>query len=616
MQLIRISSKCDGWALDLYASLGADASDKAITELEDNLSGIEASNQEELHAATINFDASSDVVSSIQLKDHTAYLFTIDVPFSESDIKTERNSNPIFPFKNVRISPYLEFNGPDSCKAIGSGYRLTGRLNFGPYAGMSDLSIGTQLAGIEFPVHVFSGKLAELEEFHGLLDELARHERELMLELDAGVQTPLRRGDQPNQFDHTLLLQLRRIFNSNQLQGAIAEIINNPTTLDVTSSIREELAFANEPDLVEMAQNPLASDWRRDGPLAKMFRGWTPTAIPNRHKSFTKDTIENQYVKQRLELLLVLLQRLREKLPQKYESSRRTLTEYFEVVRGLLQHSFWQEIGSLASVPSTAVMLQRAGYREFLNLIHILDLSLEVPRDSLSCDAEGDLKPTYELYEIWVYLKFYEALCNISGNDGDRPIEYKRGKKRYNLELYDPKRKPITFSMTTANGKDVQMLLYNEKEFKPHSSEWQGTYSGTFNPDVSIQFVIEGTIHWLHFDAKFRLSKGAFKEQLKNSNSTYQRDDIHKMHTYRDAILGSRGSYAIYPGIEEAGDIFVRHGDIAYREGNVVPSVGAFPLRPGSENMERQSNAVQDFILLVLNQLTSSSTYSEELGIV
>ncbi len=52
------------------------------------------------------------------------------------------------------------------------------------------------------------------------------------------------------------------------------------------------------------------------------------------------------------------------------------------------------------------------------------------------------------------------------------------------------------------------------------------------------------------------------------------------MHTYKDAILETQGAYILYPGDEDA--VFRVEND------QPIPSVGAFPLTPGKDGMEKE----------------------------
>jgi hypothetical protein len=86
---------------------------------------------------------------------------------------------------------------------------------------------------------------------------------------------------------------------------------------------------------------------------------------------------------------------------------------------------------------------------------------------------------------------------------------------------------------------------------------------------------------WLHFDAKYRVehireqfSPGVAAADAEETERVSQskREDLLKMHAYRDAIRRSAGAYVLYPG---SGD------GVSYSEHDeILPGLGAFSLRP------------------------------------
>ena len=100
----------------------------------------------------------------------------------------------------------------------------------------------------------------------------------------------------------------------------------------------------------------------------------------------------------------------------------------------------------------------------------------------------------------------------------------------------------------------------------------------------------------------------------------HKREDLFKMHTYRDGILSSRGAYILFPGdgssVRLAGsrqNLFVRHplafgGAPAYQ----FPSVGAFDLCPGRDGAQRA--VLQEFLAGVFDALLTLDIYREETG--
>jgi hypothetical protein len=101
----------------------------------------------------------------------------------------------------------------------------------------------------------------------------------------------------------------------------------------------------------------------------------------------------------------------------------------------------------------------------------------------------------------------------------------------------------------------------------------------------------------------------------------HKRDDLFKMHTYRDGILSSRGAYVLFPGNGEATrmagpkqNLFVRHpsafsGAPEYK----FPSVGVFDLCPGRD--DRQASIISDFLKDVFDTILTGDTYKEEEGL-
>lgn len=65
------------------------------------------------------------------------------------------------------------------------------------------------------------------------------------------------------------------------------------------------------------------------------------------------------------------------------------------------------------------------------------------------------------------------------------------------------------------------------------------------------------------------------------------------MHTYKDSILKTEGSYVLYPG--NVHKLFREDNDL------IIPSVGAFPLAPGNGGEEEYNLSI--FIKNVIRSL-------------
>lgn len=118
---------------------------------------------------------------------------------------------------------------------------------------------------------------------------------------------------------------------------------------------------------------------------------------------------------------------------------------------------------------------------------------------------------------------------------------------------------------------------------------------------------------WLHFDAKYKLDwasaqfdklrpdveeQVALEEEDRERVGVSRRDDLLKMHAYRDAIRRSAGAYVLFPGTA---------GPRQFREYvELIPGLGAFPLRPGDDaGGEALERFVEDVLLHAADQATA-----------
>ncbi len=216
------------------------------------------------------------------------------------------------------------------------------------------------------------------------------------------------------------------------------------------------------------------------------------------------------------------------------------------------------------------------------------------------------------------------------------------------VRLEKGKRSRVSFLYKANGARRLQACLFYNRRFKRPSralSTWDGSYTAFFDPDYSVLVsVSEGEMtrrHWLHFDAKYRLEMADVETLFsadddpvsmpdEDADATaydreisriHKRDDLFKMHTYRDGILGSRGAYILFPGdgdeLRLSGkhqNFFVRHptafaGSPAY----TFPSVGAFDLCPGRD--PTQVAIIRDFLRGVFDTLLAKEPYQEESGL-
>ena len=121
---------------------------------------------------------------------------------------------------------------------------------------------------------------------------------------------------------------------------------------------------------------------------------------------------------------------------------------------------------------------------------------------------------------------------------------------------------------------------------------------------------INGITNYIHFDAKYRseleivdfydniVSDNQLNDEIDKRDDKEEREsvvkdgDIYKMHTYKDSILKTEGSYILYPG---------NKSKQFFESDRVIPSVGAFSLTPGNVDVEEDN--LEIFIKEVLKTL-------------
>jgi predicted component of viral defense system (DUF524 family) len=431
--------------------------------------------------------------------------------------------------------------------------------------------------------------------------------------------------------------EIRRSFHSRLEQRQTMQDINSIEEPDITSFIQE------------FDQSSLI----RGGPFAGIFRGYSPREFPSVETHETTDTPENRYVKSFIEELRLIAHRLAIMLTHNgRRASLREVEEWIFMLDDELSSGAWRPVGSFRAFPSNSQVLQkRRGYRDILKFDLSLRMSLELPwkrAESLADGLIGDIRPVNELYEYWCFFLLRRTLAELAESelpsDGSM-IDISEGGLQ--VRLLRGRRSRVSYLYRRDGDRSLRINLFYNRAFPRPThglASWHGSYTARFDPDYSIELVVDGDHqrqrHWLHFDAKYRLEPSEIESLFTEADGedqeppsgdatdyeleitrVHRRDDLFKMHTYRDGILGSRGAYILFPG-DGTGprfdgrqkSMFVRHPSaFAGKPEYLFPSVGAFDLCPGREAAQRP--AIRDFLRNVLEAVYAGKPYQEEDGL-
>jgi hypothetical protein len=269
--------------------------------------------------------------------------------------------------------------------------------------------------------------------------------------------------------------------------------------------------------------------------------------------------------------------------------------EVIELVDRARSAPMFREVGRLQTFPiGNQVLQKRAGYRELLRTFVLAEIG---SRLALNWDVDdvfgASQRNIATLYEYWAFLQLARSVGRVCGTDltvsafqlssDEMSMAFRRGAAS-RLEW-----------TTKARGRTMQVELYFNREFLV-SALPDASWSRAMRPDCSIrvrpddsmgEVSAEDLTIWLHFDAKYRVEFvdeqfsrpasddagwAAEAEELERLARS-KREDLLKMHAYRDAIRRSAGAFVLYPGNEQ------REPFTEYHE--VLPGLGAFVLRPG-----------------------------------
>jgi len=292
----------------------------------------------------------------------------------------------------------------------------------------------------------------------------------------------------------------------------------------------------------------------------------------------------------------------------------------------MLGEELFREVAGLTQFPANDQVLQkREGYRDvlraYLQFQAAANLSWEAIQDSYMAGQRN----VASLYEYWVFIqlaKLVSKFCNKS-------FDFTGLLQKDGLNIALRQGSQTVVSGTAERfGRRLRLELTYNKTFKRRLDS-EGSWTLPMRPDCSLAISSdaggEGDFVpvWLHFDAKYRIDSyqevfgpdksedvaelSLDQESLDERIGTAKRDDLLKMHSYRDAIQRSAGAYVLYPGPLERDRPDWRE----YHE--LLPGLGAFAFRPCASESDQPDGVVPltNFIEAVLDHVATQTTQHE-----
>ena len=491
-------------------------------------------------------------------------------------------------------------------------FKIAGTLNFRSYVGKSFLDVTKDnINSIKIPIEVRSKKIDYFNQYSAMIADLSQHALSLIFEVNSPLyqEFELDSSDKKTYYEDFMFLEY--LFRDDNLPSIFEYLSKN-----LHSQLRNHVETVPISFASNVNQNTLKNIVSKPNKLFKSnadllivdkLNGYIPSELEQIKHEDVIDIPENRFFKYFLELIHELVERLLESSKEGYIKDK--LLSFRDEISYYLSNKFFNHISSMDYVPFNSQILQKKeGYREIFQYFLMLEFSFRLSWDEVNNQFKGFEKRLSELYEYWCYFKILKVLNDLSVKKINFEDAFKINKDNWSISIKKGVQSAKRFKLFIQDCEIDVKLFYNLRfsDKSPYKS-----YSLAFKPDYTLLVSIGNYKHYIHFDAKYRseleiidfynkidVSNKDLDKEIDERDSLEEKDrefkdgDIYKMHTYKDSILKTEGSYVLYPGNKTKR---------FYESDLIIPSVGAFSLTPGNDDVEE--NNLEIFIKEVLKTL-------------
>jgi predicted component of viral defense system (DUF524 family) len=488
---------------------------------------------------------------------------------------------------------------------------------------------------------VRSLKLDYRTEYRGMLRRLSEEMAGLVADARSSAKASFRSTFEERTDAGWLQIQLellRETLDSTDFSAALQRILSFPherlSTVSDSVSTNRPIRWTQSEVRQLVTSNP-----RREVPASHPLRtqmGMESIAervvVPRRARDL--DTLENRFVKFALAEFRAFLTHAQGVFESKenanaWGASAALSRRLAATVEDWLGRSLFREVGEMRFAPLGSPVLQRkAGYREVLRWWLRFRTAAELSWEGGAELFHAGQRDVASLYEYWL---FFELLGWFSHKcrGGNRPAveELIEGLEEGSPNLRLRKRMELGPFVGTFAGQSRRLnarFAYNRR-FKVTKDRHQGgSWSRNLHPDYTLTFWPEELseadaerqellVH-VHFDAKYRVEDierlfGAedADDADDEEEGNYKRQDLLKMHAYRDAIKRSQGAYVLYPGRANAAVKLQGFHEI-------LPGLGAFGVAPDENGAAQGLETLTEFLDEMLAHLGNRTTAQERVS--
>lgn len=505
-----------------------------------------------------------------------------------------------------------------------------GRLRPGLSTGTLPIAISVGQADVaEIWLEVRSRKLDYLSQYRWMLRDLAESMAEIIMERFAVSQqsfSSLANVDAKTLYQRFAFLQ--SLLEDEAFVAALHRILYRPYIA------WNEIPEQRSPNQSVRAGSAVARSIAQPGPRMaglglpsgaeeSSWRSMLPRTISVQRTEETLNNFPNQFVKFALtrwrDQSAAVLDALVQELPSApVTRGRAEATKVMGLLDEFLTAGVLREVGHLRHFASdNPVLLQREGYRDVYRAFLQFELAAQLSWTGGEDVYGAGQRNVATLYEYWAFLQVALVLSRLCGKEFDFAHLFAVKDNELNLEL--KRGRSIVLSGSVSRfGRTILLELCFNRTFSagPDSAP---SWSKEMRPDCSLRLRPDRSPGvgvddvWVHFDAKYRVDVlteifgkgeewGDSVTEEPQANSNAKRDDLLKMHAYRDAIHRSAGAYVLYPGDSD---------EQCKKYHELLPGLGAFGLRPSSEGEAVGIRSLTVFLNDVISHVASQVTQHE-----
>ena len=482
---------------------------------------------------------------------------------------------------------------------------------------------------------VRSLKLDYRTEYRGMLRRLSDEMAGLVVDARSSAKAGFRSTFEDRTDAGWLQIQLellRETLDSSDFSAALQRILSFPheRLTTVSDYISTDRPIRWTPSAVRqlVKGNP-----RREVPVSHPLRteiGLESVAerllVPR--KSRDLDTLENRFVKFALGEFRTFLTHAQSVFEScaGWGASAALSRRLAASVENWLGRSLFREVGDMRFAPLGSPVLQRkAGYREVLRWWLRFRTAAELSWEGGEELFHAGQRDVASLYEYWLFFELLGWFCQkCRGGNRAAVEELIEGLEEGSPNLRLRKRMQLGPFVGTFAGQSRRLnarFAYNRRFEVTQDRHLGGSWTRRLHPDYTLTFWPENLseaeaeqkellVH-LHFDAKYRVEdiEGLFGAEGSEDaddevEGNYKRQDLLKMHAYRDAIKRSQGAYVLYPGrVNAAVKLKGFH--------EILPGLGAFGVAPDENGVAQGLESLEKFLDEVLAHLGNRTTAQE-----